>query len=70
MIDLTIHKKQLERTIKRARDRGIIIPTIKQQMNPSPIPNELKSKIISAGLWDIDPLNLFRIAWTVHHSCE
>ena len=63
MIDLTIHKKQLEKTIKRARERRIIIPTIKQQTNPSLIPNEIKSKITKAGLWDIDPINLFRITW-------
>lgn len=63
MIDLTIHKKQLERSTKRARERGIIIPTFKQQMDPSLIPNEIKSKIKSTGLWDIDPLNLFRITW-------
>ena len=63
MIDLTIHKKQLDRTVERARERGIIIPTIKQQMNPSLIPNEIKSKITKVGLWDIDPLNLFRITW-------
>ncbi len=27
MIDLTIHEEQLKRTVQRARERNIIIPT-------------------------------------------
>jgi hypothetical protein len=34
MIDLTINEEQLERTIQRAREREIIIPTFNQQRNP------------------------------------
>jgi len=30
MIDLTIKKEQLERTIRRAREKNIIIPTFAQ----------------------------------------
>ena len=63
MIDLTIHSEALERSVKRVRERNIIIPTFKQQRNPGLIPDAIVSNLKNIGLWDIDPLNLFRITW-------
>jgi cysteine synthase len=63
MIDLTIDEAQLMRSVQRARERGIIIPTLKQQKDPSLIPDSIKSRLKNIGLWDIAPLNLFRITW-------
>ena len=63
MIDLTIDEIQLTRTVQRARERGIIIPTFKQQKDPTPIPDAIKAKLKNIGLWDITSLNLFRITW-------
>lgn len=63
MIDLTINEKILERTIKLARERNIIIPTLRQQKNPDSIPAKIKKQLRSIGLWDFHPLNLFRITW-------
>ena len=63
MIDLTIQPKALERAVQRARERNIIIPTFKQQINPDLIPTEITSKLKNVGLWDVNPLNLFRISW-------
>jgi cysteine synthase len=63
VIDLTVHPEALERSVKRVRERNIIIPTFKQQRNPSLIPDPILSKLKNIGLWDIDPLNLFRITW-------
>lgn len=63
MIDLTIHPEALSRTIQRARERGIIIPTYKQMQNPALIPAPLKERLHEVGLWDLNPLNLFRITW-------
>lgn len=63
MIDLTIIADALERTVQRARERNIIIPTFKQQKNPEYIPDRIKEKLKHVGLWDVDPLNLFRITW-------
>jgi cysteine synthase len=63
MIDLTIDEGQLERTVQRARERDIIIPTFEQMKNPSLIPDEIKEKLKDVGLWEIDSLNLFRITW-------
>ena len=63
MIDLTVVPDALERAVKRAKERNIIIPTFKQQKNPGRIPDAVISRLKNIGLWDIDPLNLFRITW-------
>jgi len=62
-MDLSINQKQLERAVQRARERNIIIPTFKQQVNPALIPDSIKAKLADVGLWDVNPLNLFRITW-------
>jgi cysteine synthase A len=63
MIDLSIREEQLKRTVQRARDRHIIIPTFAQMKNPASIPNGVRGRLRDIGLWDITPLNLFRITW-------
>jgi cysteine synthase A len=63
MIDLTIHPDRLERAVKRARERDIIIPTFRQQKNPALVPDRIKVGLKRVGLWDVNPLNLFRITW-------
>ena len=64
MIDLNIHDEAaLERAVQRARERDIIIPTFKQQRDPTLVPAAIRSKLAEIGLWDLNPLNLFRITW-------
>ena len=63
MIDLTIHEQPLERAVQRARERNIIIPTFEQQRNPALIPDAVKRNLADVGLWDLNPVNLFRINW-------
>ena len=63
MIDLTVNEKQLERTVQRARERGIIAPTFAQMKDPNKIPQKIKDGLKDVGLWDLHPLNLFRITW-------
>jgi cysteine synthase len=63
MIDLTVHPDRLARTIQRAREQKIIIPTLKQQRNPKLIPPAITAQLKKVGLWDLNPLNLFRITW-------
>jgi len=63
MIDLSMHEEQLERTVQRARERDIIIPTFAQMKDPSLIPDKIKEELADIGLWDIHPRNLFRITW-------
>jgi len=63
MIDLTRNEERLERTAQRARERGIIVPTFAQMRNPQQIPGPIVEKLAEIGLWDLHPLNLFRITW-------
>ncbi len=64
MIDLTTRDEAvLERAVQRARERNIIIPTFKQMRNPALIPDKIKKQLDDVGLWDLNPLNLFRINW-------
>ncbi len=62
-IDLTMHPDRLERTIKRVRERNIIIPTFEQMRDPSRVPDKIKEELKDIGLWDLHPRNLFRITW-------
>ena len=63
MIDLTINEEQLERTVKRAREKNIVIPTFTEMKNPELIPDKIKDQLKGIGLWDINSYNLFRITW-------
>ena len=63
MIDLTRNEEQLERTVQRARERGIIIPTFAQMRDPHLTPTPIVEGLAGVGLWDLHPLNLFRITW-------
>lgn len=63
MIDLTINQEVLDRAVARAREKKIVIPTFAQQRDPSKIPAVIKEKLKDVGLWDINPLNLFRVSW-------
>ncbi len=62
-IDLTIHVDRLERTVRRARERNIIVPTFAQMKNPELIPARVKAELAKIGLWDVAPRNLYRITW-------
>ena len=63
LIDLSINEQKLANAVKRAKEQGIIIPTLKQMKNPELIPTEIKEKLKGVELLDIDPVNLFRINW-------
>lgn len=57
------NEKALQNAVDRFRERGIILPTFKQMENPDLIPEKIKEKLKTIGLWDLHPLNLFRITW-------
>ncbi len=59
----SINEEVLSRTIKRARERGIILPKFAQQKDPSLVPPGIVKRLRDVGLWDVNPLNLFRITW-------
>ena len=63
MIDLTVHRDVLARNIQKARENGVIIPTFENMRNPETVPEAVKERLRGVGLWDVNPLNLFRITW-------
>ncbi len=63
MIDLSVNERVLERAVARARERGIMIPTFAQLADPSLVPPAITAQLGAVGLWDLDPLNLWRITW-------
>ena len=62
-IDLTVHPDRLERTLQRVRERGIRVPTFAQMKDPGLVPADVRQKLEQTGLWDVAPVNLFRISW-------
>jgi cysteine synthase len=56
-------KKVLENTIKRCKERDIIIPTYEEMAHPEKIPQPIKEELGNIGLWDLHSRNLFRITW-------
>ena len=62
-IDFSINEEARNRSIQRARERNIILPTLAQQRNPASVPGKIKEELANIGLWDIHPRNLFRITW-------
>ena len=62
-IDLTIHQEGLRHNIEKARENRVVIPTFAQMEHPETIPEKIQTRLKHVGLWDVDPLNLFRITW-------
>lgn len=62
-IDLKKNMEGLAHNIENAREHGVIIPTFAQMENPETIPEKVKARLEKTGLWDVDPMNLFRITW-------
>ncbi len=63
MIDLTVDENALDRVAAYTRDRQVRIPTLAQMRDPDLIPDDIRSDLNDIGLWDLHPLNLFRITW-------
>lgn len=63
MIDLTLNQAVLERSIQRARERQLFLPTYAMMKNPQLLPVDIKNKLKNVGLWDVNSLNLCRITW-------
>ncbi len=60
---MQVNQQVLERTIKQCRDRKVLLPTFAQMRDPALVPQKVKDRLKRVGLWDIDPVNLFRISW-------
>ncbi|MDR0648948.1 MAG: pyridoxal-phosphate dependent enzyme [Synergistaceae bacterium] len=64
MINLEVNELILEKNARKARENGVLIPTFKQMREPDKyVPQTIKERLRGVGLWDVNPLNLFRITW-------
>jgi len=63
MIDLRIRADVRDRAVRRAAERGVVVPTFAELRDPSLIAAAHKDRLTEVGLWDTDPANLFRIGW-------
>ncbi len=63
MINLELRSEGLKGAVRRARERGIIVPTFAEMRDPTGVPSPLVRQLKKVGLWDLHPLNLFRITW-------
>ena len=62
-LDLKVFEDRLERSVKRVRERNIVIPTFAQMKDPALVPDKFMEELGSVGLWELHPRNLFRISW-------
>lgn len=60
---MQVDEKVLSGTIERFRERKVLLPTFAQMRDPSTVPEKIKQRLKNVGLWDVDPVNLFRITW-------
>jgi len=58
-----INEDVVQNAATRCREKGITIPTLAQMKDPRLIPATITDRLKDVGLWDIDPLNLYRITW-------
>ncbi len=59
----SVNQDVLKRAVERARQKNVILPTFAEMRDPSKIPPKIVAGLKKLGLWDINPLNLFRITW-------
>jgi len=53
----------LENTVRRCRERDIIIPTYREMTEPTDVPRGIQEELAEIGLWDLHSRNLYRISW-------
>ena len=58
-----LYPEVIKKTAARCRKRGLRIPTFKELRHPELIAPSVKAKLKGVGLWDVNPVNLFRITW-------
>ncbi len=59
----TLDRDIIKKTAARCKRLGITIPTFAQLRHPENLPAQITERLKEIGLWDIHPLNLYRITW-------
>ena len=68
MAKLKVNAAIVKKNAALCRKRKIVIPTFAQMKDHTLIPDKTKKALKPVGLWDINPLNLFRINWHNDHN--
>jgi len=63
VINLKIQEPGRKNNLNRCREKKILLPTFEQMKDPSGNNSSVKEGLSKVGLWDVNPLNLFRITW-------
>lgn len=63
LINLKKKPDIIKKNAELCREKGIKLPTFAEMKNPDLISDEIKEKLKSVGLWDVNPVNLYRINW-------
>ena len=63
MIDLTLHKEQIEKNAKLCARKGILLPTFRQMADSKLIPAEIRDELKNIDLNEVHSRNLFRVSW-------
>lgn len=63
LINLNVNPEVRARNVEVCKEKGIVLPTFKQMVDPTCVPASIKEKLANTGLWDVNPVNLFRITW-------
>jgi len=63
VINLEINSAVRDKNAAYCKEKGILLPTFEMMKNPEMIPEKIKESLKSVGLWEVNPLNLFRITW-------
>ena len=58
-----INNEVLQKSIAHAKQQNISLPTFAQQKDPTRVPAAVRERLRDVGLWDLDPVNLYRITW-------
>jgi len=63
LINLEKHPDIIKKNAERCKEKGITLPTFDEMMHPAKISKEVKDQLKKTGLWDVNPINLYRINW-------
>ncbi len=58
-----VNRQNLKNTIKRCREKKVILPTFAELKNPESIPPGILQDLKQVDMQEVHPLNLFRINW-------
>lgn len=58
-----LNQSVIKKTAARCKKHNILIPTFAQMRDPNLVPKAIQKQLPKVGLWDVNPLNLYRITW-------